>query len=245
MCGIFDALRQDPVLGRLKLIAEPWDIGPDGYQLGNFPPGFMEWNDRFRDTARRYWRGDAGQRGELASRLMGSSDIFNRQRRKSWASGNLVTVHDGFTLQDLVSYNGKHNAANGEDGRDGSDANWSSDWGAEGPTDDAKITAVRETVKRSLLATLFFAHGTPILLGGDEMGRTQQGNNNPYCQDNEVSWFDWSGMSAATATPAPDAGCLHHAADRGAAGSPEPALGDVHARPDRDRPRHRRRGVVR
>ncbi len=200
--GFFDALRQDPVLGRLKLIAEPWDIGPDGYQLGNFPPGFMEWNDRFRDTARRYWRGDAGQRGALASRLMGSGDIFNKRRRKSWASGNLVTVHDGFTLQDLVSYNGKHNAANGEDGRDGSDANWSSDWGTEGPTADAAITAVRETVKRSLLATLLFAHGTPILLGGDEMGRTQQGNNNPYCQDNEVSWFDWSGMVAAGETPA-------------------------------------------
>ncbi len=199
--GFFDALRQDPVLNRLKLIAEPWDIGPGGYQLGNFPPGFMEWNDRFRDGARRFWRGDGG-RAELASRLMGSADIFDKQRRKTWSSGNLVTVHDGFTLADLVSYEAKHNEANGEDSRDGTDNNNSANWGVEGPTDDAVISARRDTVKRSLLATLFAAHGTPILLGGDEIGRTQRGNNNPYCQDNEISWFDWSGMAAPGETPA-------------------------------------------
>ncbi len=200
--GFFDALRQDPVLGRLKLIAEPWDIGPGGYQLGNFPPGFMEWNDRFRDGARRYWRGDTGERSGLAARLMGSSDLFEKQRRKTWSSGNFVTVHDGFTLQDLVSFETKHNDANGENGQDGTSNNSSRNWGVEGPTDDAGITATRDTVKRSLLATLFFSHGTPILLGGDEMGRTQQGNNNPYNQDNALSWFDWSGMLAEGETPA-------------------------------------------
>jgi glycogen operon protein len=199
--GFFDALRQDPVLNRLKLIAEPWDIGPGGYQLGNFPPGFMEWNDRFRDGARRFWRGDGG-RAELASRLMGSADFFNKQRRKTWASGNFIAVHDGFTLTDLVSYEAKHNDANGEDGRDGTDNNNSANWGIEGPTEDAAICARRETVKRSLLATLFTAHGTPILLGGDEIGRTQRGNNNPYCQDNEISWFDWTDMAAAGDTAA-------------------------------------------
>jgi isoamylase len=200
--GFFDAIRQDPVLARVKLISEPWDIGPGGYQLGNHPPGFSEWNDRFRDGVRRYWRGDPGQRPELAARLMGSSDIFEKFRRKTWASVNFIAAHDGFTLQDTVSYNERHNELNGEDGMDGHGENISNNWGAEGPTDDAEIIALRETVKRSMLATLFFSHGTPMLLGGDEMGRTQQGNNNAYCQDNEVSWFDWSGLLQDSETPA-------------------------------------------
>jgi glycogen operon protein len=194
--GFFDAIRQDPVLSRLKLIAEPWDIGPGGYQLGNHPPGFAEWNDRFRDGVRRYWRGDPGQRAELAARLMGSSEIFERRRRKTWSSVNFVAAHDGFTLRDTVSYNARHNEANGEDGKDGHGENLSNNWGAEGETDDPDIKLVRERVIRGFLATLLFSHGTPMLLGGDEMGRTQNGNNNPYCQDNEISWVDWSALQA-------------------------------------------------
>jgi glycogen operon protein len=192
--GFFDAIRQDPVLCKLKLIAEPWDIGPGGYQLGNFPPGFAEWNDRFRDGARRFWRGDLGQRPEIAARLLGSSDIFDKQHRKTFASVNFITAHDGFTLHDMVSYNDRHNEANGEDGKDGHGDNLSNNWGAEGPTTDSSIVLLRERVKRALLTTLFFSHGTPMLLGGDEFGRTQQGNNNAYCQDNEISWFDWSAL---------------------------------------------------
>jgi isoamylase len=200
--GFFDAIRQDPILARLKLISEPWDIGPGGYQLGNHPPGFSEWNDRFRDAVRRYWRGDPGQRPELAARLMGSSDIFEKCRRKTWASVNFIAAHDGFTLHDTVSYNERHNEMNGEDGQDGHGENISSNWGYEGPVEDTDIIALRETVKRSMLATLFFSHGTPMLLGGDEMGRTQQGNNNAYCQDNEISWVDWSGLLSDSETPA-------------------------------------------
>lgn len=200
--GFFDAIRQDPVLGRLKLISEPWDIGPGGYQLGNHPPGFSEWSDRFRDGVRRYWRGDPSQRPELAARLMGSSDIFEKLKRKTWASMNFIAAHDGFTLNDTVSYNERHNEANGEDGKDGHGENLSNNWGVEGPTDDPGIQAIRETVKRSMLATLFFSHGTPMLLGGDEMDRTQQGNNNAYCQDNEISWFDWSGLMGDADTSA-------------------------------------------
>lgn len=202
--GFFDAIRQDPVLSRLKLISEPWDIGPGGYQLGNHPPSFSEWNDRFRDGVRRFWRGDPGQRPDLAARLMGSSDIFEKFKRKTWASMNFIASHDGFTLHDTVSYNERHNEANGEDGKDGHGENVSNNWGAEGPSDDAEITAIRETVKRSLLATLFFSHGTPMLLGGDEMARTQQGNNNAYCQNNDISWFDWSGILTDQKTPAKD-----------------------------------------
>jgi glycogen operon protein len=200
--GFFDAIRQDPVLSRLKLISEPWDIGPGGYQLGNHPPGFSEWNDRFRDGIRRYWRGDMGQRPELAARLLGSGDIFEKLRRKPWASMNFVAAHDGFTLQDTVSYNHRHNEANGEDGKDGHGENLSYNWGAEGPTDDPEILRLRDRVKRAMLATLLFSHGTPMLLGGDEMGRTQKGNNNAYCQDSEISWFDWSGIETAGETPA-------------------------------------------
>ena len=194
--GFFDAVRQDPVLAHVKLISEPWDLGPGGYQLGNHPPGFAEWNDRYRDTVRRFWRGDAGQSGELAARLCGSADMFDRRHRKIWASINFVTAHDGFTLNDLVSYAGKHNEANHEDNRDGSDdnasANWSHDGSIEGPTDDAGINAIRQRVQRAMLATLFLSRGTPMLLGGDEFGRTQFGNNNSYCQDSPISWLDWN-----------------------------------------------------
>lgn len=190
-CGFFDALMQDPVLSQVKLIAEPWDIGPGGYQIGNHPPGFAEWNGRFRDDTRRFWRGDSGVRPAIASRLLGSADLFDHRRRRSWASVNFITAHDGFTLQDLVSYNDKHNEANGEDNRDGGNDNESFNWGAEGPTDDAGINETRERIKRAMLMTLFFSNGTPMLTAGDEFGRTQQGNNNAYCHDNELSWLDW------------------------------------------------------
>ncbi|VCU70759.1 Glycogen debranching enzyme [Pigmentiphaga humi] len=190
--GFFDALLQDPLLSRLKLISEPWDIGPEGYHVGHHPPGFAEWNDRYRDTVRRFWRGDAGVRPELATRLAGSGDLFNRRHRRTWASVNYVTAHDGFTLTDLVGYARKHNEANGEGNRDGQDDNHSSNWGVEGPTGDPGIAATRAAVARAMLMTLFCSHGTPMMLGGDEFGRTQGGNNNAYCQDNEVSWLHWS-----------------------------------------------------
>jgi glycogen operon protein len=194
--GFFDVLRQDPVLGQLKLISEPWDIGPGGYQLGNHPPGFAEWNDKFRDTTRKYWKGDAGMRPEFANRIAGSADLFDRRARRPWASINFLTAHDGFTLNDVVSYDGKHNEANGEDNRDGHSDNNSHNWGAEGPTDDPAILARRERIMRSQLVTLFASLGTPMLLGGDEFGRTQRGNNNAYCQDNEISWFDWQKLES-------------------------------------------------
>jgi len=189
--GFFDALRQDPVLSRLKLISEPWDLGPGGYQLGRQPNCFAEWNDRFRDCVRRYWRGESNIRPELASRLSGSADLFEHDGRKPWASINFVTSHDGMTLEDLVSYAGKHNEANGENDADGVTENYSANWGAEGETSDGEVRALRARVKRSMLMTLLGALGTPMLLGGDEFGRTQKGNNNAYCQDNHVSWFDW------------------------------------------------------
>jgi glycogen operon protein len=187
----FDAVRQDPVLARTKLIAEPWDIGPYGYQLGNFPPGWSEWNAQYRDTARRFWKGDEKTVPDFASRLAGSSDIFGHQGRRPWASVNFITAHDGFTLHDLVSYNEKHNEANDEGNRDGHDANYSWNWGVEGPTDDPKIAALRDRQKRNLMATLLLSLGVPMLLAGDESGRTQKGNNNAYCQDNEISWTEW------------------------------------------------------
>ncbi|MGH8572691.1 MAG: glycogen debranching protein GlgX, partial [Gammaproteobacteria bacterium] len=190
--GFFDALLQDPVLSRVKLISEPWDIGPGGYQLGNHPPRMAEWNGKFRDEVRRFWKGDAGQRGALAARLQGSADLFDHHRRRPWASINFVTAHDGFTLLDWASYSAKHNEANGEDNRDGANDNESHNWGAEGPSDDGGVLDLRRRATRAMLATLFFAHGTPMLLGGDEFGRTQHGNNNAYCQDNELSWFDWA-----------------------------------------------------
>ncbi|MFC7473608.1 glycogen debranching protein GlgX [Dankookia sp. GCM10030260] len=195
--GFLDTCRQDPVLSRAKLIAEPWDIGPGGYQVGGFPPGWAEWNDRFRDTVRAFWKGDEGQAAELAARLTASGDKFNRRGRKPWASVNFIAAHDGFTLNDLVSYDEKHNAANGEDNRDGHDHNLSWNCGVEGPTDDPEILALRERQKRNMLATLLLAQGTPMLLAGDEFGRTQQGNNNTYCQDNALNWVDWTGIDAA------------------------------------------------
>ena len=194
--SFFDACRQDPLLSQVKLIAEPWDTGEGGYQLGNFPPGWAEWNDRFRDTVRRFWRGDAGVAPDLAKALTASGERFNHQGRRPWASVNFVTAHDGMTLHDLVSYERKHNEANGgDDGGGGPDGNHSCNHGAEGPTDDAGIRAVRERQKRNLLATLLLAQGTPMLLAGDEFGRTQQGNNNAYCQDTELSWTDWEGIT--------------------------------------------------
>ena len=198
-CSFLDAVRQDPVLTGVKLIAEPWDVGPGGYQLGNFAPGWAEWNDKFRDNARALWRGDPGQLAEFATRFTGSADLFDHHGRKPHASVNFVTAHDGFTLRDLVSYNDKHNEANGEDGRDGSDHNISYNHGAEGETDDAAINALRARQMRNLLATLLLSQGTPMLLAGDEFGHSQQGNNNAYCQDNELTWLDWE---AAGARPA-------------------------------------------
>jgi glycogen operon protein len=195
--GFFDALRQDPLLARVKLIAEPWDVGPGGYQLGRHPPGFAEWNDRFRDTVRRFWRGDPGHRADMAGRLAGSADLFDHRGRRVWASINYAACHDGFTLADLVSYATKHNEANNEDNGDGSPENYSANWGMEGPTDDPAINETRARVRRALIATAFFAAGTPMLLAGDEFGRTQRGNNNAYCQDNELSWLDWKAAMRA------------------------------------------------
>lgn len=192
--GFFDAIRQDPVLNRVKLISEPWDIGPGGYQLGNHPPPFGEWNDRYRDTVRRYWRGDGSQRPELARRLSGSADIFGS--RRPTASINYLASHDGAPLGDLVMYEGKHNEANGEDNRDGASDNLSCHWGVEGPSDDEAIVTLRERVKRSMLLSLFGSLGTPMLLAGDEFGNSQDGNNNAYCQDNEISWLDWSRLKS-------------------------------------------------
>ena len=189
--GFLDSCRQDPVLSQSKLIAEPWDCGPGGYQVGRFPPGWAEWNDRFRDTVRAYWKGDEGQLPEFAARLNASADIFNKRGRRPWASVNFITAHDGFTLNDLVSYNDKHNEANGEDNRDGHSHNLSWNHGTEGPTDDAEIRALRFRQMRNLLATAILAQGTPMILAGDEFARTQEGNNNAYAQDNEISWVNW------------------------------------------------------
>ena len=190
--AFLDILRQDPVLSPVKLIAEPWDLGENGYQVGGFPPGWAEWNGRYRDDIRAYWKGDGGLVGETASRVSGSSDIFAPSGRGPTSSINFITAHDGFTLQDLVSYNDKHNDANGEDNHDGESNNRSWNCGVEGPADDAAILALRARQKRNLLATLLFSQGVPMLLAGDELGRSQGGNNNAYCQDNEVSWLDWT-----------------------------------------------------
>ena len=187
----FAAIRQDPVLQNLKLIAEPWDIGPGGYQLGQYPPGFAEWNDKFRDNVRHYWRGDSRQRPELATRLAGSGDLFDRRARRPWASVNFVTSHDGYTLYDLTAYERRHNEANKENSQDGHQHNISRNWGEEGPSADEAIEEQRALVRRSMFVTLLASLGTPMILGGDEFNRTQKGNNNAYCQDNEISWFDW------------------------------------------------------
>jgi isoamylase len=187
----FDIIQQDPELSQVKLIAEPWDLGEGGYQVGNFPVGWAEWNGRYRDCIRSFWRGDQGRVAELASRLSGSSDLYEASGRRTYASVNFVTAHDGFTLEDLVSHERKHNIANLEDNRDGTDQNLGRNWGVEGPTSNVEIKALRKRVKHSMLATLMLSQGVPMLLGGDEMGRTQRGNNNAYCHDTELSWIDW------------------------------------------------------
>lgn len=192
--GFFDAVTQDPVLSKVKLIGEPWDIGPGGYQVGGFPPGWAEWNDKYRDSTREYWLNGDNCAPDFAARLLGSGDIYDQRGRRPWASVNFITAHDGFTLNDLVSYDEKHNEANGEDNNDGHNSNRSHNYGHEGPTEDEGINALRERQKRNFLATLLFSHGTPMLLAGDEFGRSQMGNNNGYCQDSEISWLHWDNL---------------------------------------------------
>ncbi|MEZ5287373.1 MAG: glycogen debranching protein GlgX [Vicinamibacterales bacterium] len=190
--AFFDIIHQDPVISQVKLIAEPWDLGEGGYQVGNFPVGWAEWNGRYRDAIRRFWKGDGGMVSELATRLAGSSDLYDHSGRRPYASVNFVCCHDGFTLNDLVSYNQKHNEANLEGNADGENHNNSWNCGVEGPTDNAAVVALRERQKRNFLTTVFLSQGVPMLLAGDEMGRTQGGNNNAYCQDNDVSWLQWT-----------------------------------------------------
>ena len=190
--GFLRAVGQDPVLSRVKMVAEPWDCGPGGYQVGGFPPGWAEWNDRYRDDTRKYWKGGQGTIKDMATRFTGSSDFFDHRGRPAWSSVNFLTAHDGFTLNDWASYNEKHNEANGEDNKDGNSNNESWNCGVEGPTDDPGINGLRERQIKNMLATLLLSRGTPMLLAGDEFGRTQGGNNNAYCQDNEISWLDWN-----------------------------------------------------
>ena len=191
LAAFFDLVQQDPIVSQVKLIAEPWDVGEGGYQVGNFPPQWSEWNGKYRDTVRDYWRGESATLAEFASRVTGSSDLYESDGRRPYASINFVTAHDGFTLHDLVSYNDKHNEENLEDNNDGESHNRSWNHGAEGPTDDLEILALREQTKRNFITTLFLSQGVPMLLHGDELGRTQRGNNNAYCQDTELSWVDW------------------------------------------------------
>lgn len=190
--AFFDIIHQDPVLSQVKLIAEPWDVGPGGYQVGNFPIGWTEWNGKYRDCVRKFWKGDGGTVNEFATRIVGSSDLYAWNGRLPHASINLITCHDGFTLQDLVSYNDKHNEANGEENRDGANDNYSWNCGAEGPTDDPEIKKLRERQKRNFITTLLLSQGVPMLLAGDELSHSQNGNNNTYCQDNELTWLDWN-----------------------------------------------------
>ncbi|MEM6328506.1 MAG: glycogen debranching protein GlgX, partial [Bacteroidota bacterium] len=192
MLGPFlQVVQQDPVLSQVKLIAEPWDVGPGGYQVGSFPWQWAEWNGRYRDTVRQFWRGDSGIKGDFATRVAGSSDLYERSGRRPFASINFVTAHDGFTMEDLVSYERKHNLANGEDNRDGHEPNYSLNGGIEGPTDDPSVLAYRERLKRAIMGTLLLSQGAPMVLGGDELSHTQKGNNNAYAQDNEITWFNW------------------------------------------------------
>ena len=197
LATFFELVQQDPVVSQVKLIAEPWDVGPGGYQVGNFPPQWTEWNGKSRDTVRDFWRGEPQALGEFASRLTGSSDLYAHSGRWPVASINFVTAHDGFTLRDLVSYEQKHNEANGEDGRDGADDNRSMNFGVEGPTDDPQVNELRERMQRNFIATLLLSQGVPMLLHGDELGRTQGGNNNGYAQDNEITWIDWENVDAS------------------------------------------------
>ncbi len=192
LSAFFDLIQQDPIINQVKLIAEPWDIGAGGYQVGNFPSVWTEWNGKYRDCVRDFWRGEKQTLAEFATRFTGSSDLYANTTRRPYASINFITCHDGFTLNDLVSYNEKHNEANGEENRDGESHNRSWNCGAEGPTDDPAVNALRSKQKRNMLVTLFLSQGVTMLLGGDEMGRTQKGNNNPYCQDNDINWFDWA-----------------------------------------------------
>jgi glycogen operon protein len=192
LSAFFDIIQQDPVISQVKLIAEPWDVGEGGYQVGNFPPLWSEWNGKYRDCVRDFWRGTDQSLAEFAYRFTGSSDLYEGTARRPYASVNFVTAHDGFTLRDLVSYNEKHNEANGEDNRDGESHNRSWNCGVEGPSNDKKVLALRNRQVRNFLATLLLSQGVPMLLGGDEIGRTQNGNNNGYCQDNETSWYDWA-----------------------------------------------------
>ncbi len=194
LSAFFDIIQQDPVISQVKLIAEPWDVGEGGYQVGNFPPLWSEWNGKYRDTVRDYWRGTDRTLGEFANRFTGSSDLYELTGRRPYASLNFVTAHDGFTLRDLVSYNDKHNEANGENNADGAKDNRSWNCGVEGPTEDPNVSGLRSRQQRNLLATLLLSIGVPMICGGDEIGRTQRGNNNAYCQDNEISWFDWEAM---------------------------------------------------
>ena len=196
LSAFFDIIHQDPVLSQVKLIAEPWDVGMGGYQVGNFPVRWAEWNGKYRDTVRDFWRGQAGGVSDLAYRLTGSSDLYQGDGRRPWASINFVTAHDGFTLRDLVSYNDKHNDANGEENRDGTDDNRSWNCGVEGPSDDPEVRALRDRQRRNLMATLLLSQGCPMVLSGDELGHTQSGNNNAYCQDNETSWIDWTAVDS-------------------------------------------------
>ena len=191
LSSFFELVQQDPTVSQVKLIAEPWDVGPGGYQVGNFPPQWTEWNGKYRDTVRDFWRGEPGTIGEFAARLTGSADLYEHSARRPVASINFVTAHDGFTLRDLVSYNEKHNEANGEDNNDGESHNRSWNCGVEGPTDDPEVNELRARQQRNFLATLFLSQGVPMICHGDELGRTQQGNNNGYCQDNELTWIDW------------------------------------------------------
>ena len=206
LSSFFDLIQQDPVVSQVKLIAEPWDIGEGGYQVGNFPPLWSEWNGKYRDTVRDFWRGTDQTLAEFAYRFTGSSDLYQGTARRPYASVNFITAHDGFSLRDLVSYNDKHNEANGEDNRDGESHNRSWNLGVEGPTDDPEILALRARQTRNFLTTLFLSQGVPMLVGGDEIGRTQRGNNNAYCQDNEISWYDWATrrQESARVHPAPD-----------------------------------------
>ena len=192
LSAFFDIIHQDPVLSRVKLVAEPWDVGEGGYHVGNFPVRWAEWNGAYRDTVRDFWRGDAGGVRDIANCLTGSSSLYQWDGRQPWASINFVTAHDGFTLRDLVTYNDKHNEANGEDNEDGANDNRSWNCGVEGETDDPGVEALRDRQRRNLIATVLLSQGCPMICGGDEIGRTQRGNNNAYCQDNELSWLDWT-----------------------------------------------------
>lgn len=241
--GFFDALRQDPVLSRVRMIAEPWDIGPGGYRLGEFPHEFSEWNDSYRDTVRRYWRGDANSAQELAARLLGSADKFDQNGRRSWSSVNFLASHDGFTLADITRYSKRHNEANTEGNRDGHQSNFSDNCGVEGDTNDPQILAQRAQRQRNMLATLFLSQGTPMLLAGDEFGNSQQGNNNAYCQDNEIGWLNWDSADTEmtqfvahlstfrTTHPAVRQTRFLHGAERSKDGQPDVAWSDFDGKP--------------